>query len=355
MALTVVVVAAVTAAVVLVIVVAIVAAIVITTTVTLKGHGDDALHPPQQVKRRRLRASFTMAHGMPLVNVWVNGQGPFRCVVDSGSHTLNIASELCASCDPHMGLLSGRHIAGHPTTVVQYNTQRDHTTMLPSATVQVGDEVVHGVPTVVATARASTSPVTFNVLGILDDTRGGQALQRLMPAEGDALALVYKHAGGGFLCNASQIDTRVFHTRVAWRRPQRRLRYYTLPVAQVQCGNVLANMHADSSRRAIRNVVVDTGSSSTSIPQQFFNAIRENLQRNEPILLFIKGAQRPLQIDYTKYRVAGSATGGLLVNDDTTAVQPRTDTIILGSNALIGVVIGFSATHCLLGDAIAVA
>lgn len=320
---------------------------------------------------RALHAKFKMRHGLPIVELFINGDGPLKCVVDTGSTMLNVSSKECEVCDMRMGAVrveeeddgsssdtdsdddddgGGVKLSKTPSAIthIRYGSQHD-TVKKVVGTLAIGSTEVKNMPMYVTTKRhvSSSSRVNFNVLGLLPRERSGKVLHHIIP-EGHMLVMQYwrRH---GLVYSIPASDTRDFHIRVPWRRPPgATFRYYTVPVESMTATKDYKTHATVASGTSLRHCVIDTGSNMTSVPPAVFRKLLPHLKRNETIALHFQGKNSPpLLIPFQNYRWKSRPDGQLMINDDVAAVISAPGTMLLSSYALRYYTLGFSPTHLL--------
>jgi hypothetical protein len=314
---------------------------------------------------RPLHAKFKMRHGLPIVELYVNGDGPLKCVVDTGSSMLNVSSKDCEVCDMRMGAVriedefdsdsedddngGGVRLSKSPSAVthIRYGSQQD-TVKKVVGTLEVGSTEVRNMPMYVTTKRnvTSKSRVNFNVLGLLSKARGGRVLHHIMPA-GHMFIIEY-WARHGLIFSLPSNQTQDFPVQVPWRRPPgATFRYYTVPVNELTATRDYRTSTSIAGHADLRHMVVDTGSNMTSVPPAVFRKLLPHLQRNETIEFHFPGKQS-LLIPFQNYRWRGRPDGELMINDDIAAVRSAPGSMLLSSYALRHYTLGFSPTHLLI-------
>jgi hypothetical protein len=309
---------------------------------------------PVQMAQHPLAVEFKMRrHALPIAKVHVNGDGPLRCVLDTASTKLNVASRECRQCDARMGVIDmdgdEEAPAGYsPQSVrhIRYGSQHDKVEQIVGS-VRIGDTTVPNMQVFVTTERKNVdraASFNFNVMGLMGADRGGTVHHHLVP-RGEALVMKYWHQKG-MMMSLPEAEIEKFPIRVQWLRPPTvPFRYYTVPISHVAVPGTSRRPRTLVSAPSLRYAVVDTGSNMTSVPRHVFRRLLPHLKQNQPVAIYFAGNSVPLTIPYQSYRWNGDPKGDLMINDDVSMVNAVAGTMILGSFAMQFHTLAFGRDH----------
>lgn len=301
---------------------------------------------------------FDLHGGMPFVDLRVDGQR-VRCVPDTGSRIINIASSDCEGCAPkHQGSLQVGAGAGVDAGTVHYDTQRDDVRMHVGS-VEMGTRKSR-MPFHVTVRRTTVSDavMNLNVCGLLDASRGGEVVPRLFPAT---------HVFG-FAFDADGSGGRLFSVPRDHAAAQRRMYSVTVPWNRSpSCGGdmhyvvALAGIVAEDAAGAVchaaniggghgggsdvvKYAIIDTGSNTSSVPPAMHECLLPHLARNATLRIqFVCGVESQetcgLRLPFANYRYLSKPRGPFTLTDDTAALPAHT--ALLGAPAFRGYTVLF--------------
>jgi hypothetical protein len=288
--------------------------------------------------------AFTIHNGMPQMTIDVDGRS-VRCVPDTGSHEINIASDACSDCNPAYG--SVPHQQGLKQSETKYTTQHDivHES---NGLVQIGGRAAQ-MPFLMTVHRKviGKGAMNLNVCGLLDGSRGGVAAQHLLPRH-SFMVFSFRGdgAGGRFFSvprHAPAAQPANYTIATPWVRKGHHASHFVVavqslvPVASASAGDV--------GSCAVRYALIDTGSNTSSLPPCAFQRLAPALRRNAPLHLFFGGNERrPLLLPHQSYRHQLDPRG-LLTLDDRIGSVGDNDTVLLGTPAFRGYELLFTDTH----------
>jgi hypothetical protein len=293
----------------------------------------------QRANPRALDIPFLIENGMPFIRVHINGQ-EVRCVPDTGSPDLNIASDRCNGCDERNGTVT--HRDGLVESTVKYSTQHDivHEN---HGMVKIGQREAE-IPFLMTVKRQITpNSMNLNVCGLLDAGRGGGVLPHILPPNHFMMFSFSSRGDGGRLRSVARGSPDALFQNFAivtpWVRHGPNGKHFVVAVDQID---------AESPVQApcrLKYALLDTGSNTSSLPPCAFQALSGHMRRNETLnITFKNNAHRPLLLSHENYR-NHSHPQGLLTLDDRIGNVGDNDTMLLGAPAFRGCTILFTDTH----------
>jgi hypothetical protein len=308
---------------------------VVTVAVANASRAAQSKDTEREAEEDQLSANFVMQEGLPLVKVWVDGQGPVLCVVDTGSCFLNVATEDCLTCNLAQGAIRMNHMrrrrpaAAGPFTpyTIRYGSQTDNAE-------RHDDVAVSLAPWKTARARVRMYATTnrkyskgYNVLGLASKTRGGAVLPLLAAQPTHALQLEFGEDTGTMSTvrpHAQQLTSFPLCTPVTGT-------FAGTPRYCVQVNRItVVAPHEQSTSLMACAVVLDTGSNYISMSPDVFVQLKSKLDQNLTLCLHCRNSKTPFMLTWKHYRFGGSPDGPLMVNNK----EENPHTILLGAFSL---------------------